>query len=334
MNLKKEHNTMKPIIFILVIIPVLAWECGSSGNNKTMDTKFQIFESYHQIHVLKEGRHLASYLYDSTLLKPILYPVYSPSGILMERQYPFYSVAGESHDHPHHTGLFFTYGSEGEVNGNNFWANQQGLTKIRHSSVKQMKSDSDQAILETLSHWIDKDGKAILEEDRIMVFKGDEMNNSIDFMIRLKAISEDVIFKDTKEGMFGIRVADWLSEERGNGTYLNSQGDTTEAGVWGKRAEWVRLEGSSGGKKMGIIIMNHPESVNFPTYWHARGYGLFAANPLGQSVFQEGHGIEDPESFNYVIKSGETALFKFRMIIYEGDLSADQIEANYKEYSL
>lgn len=325
---------MRPIIFILVIVPVITWECGSRSQHKTKDTKFEIFESYHQIHILKEGRPFASYLYDSTLLKPVLYPVYSPSGLLIERKYPFYIVDGESHDHPHHTGLFFTYGSEGEVNGNNFWANQQGLTKIKHSSVKQMQSESDKAILETLSHWIDEKGEALLEEDRLTVFSGSEKKNIIDFTILLKAMSEDVVFKDTKEGMFGIRVADWLSEERGDGTYLNSQGDTTEAGVWGKRAKWVRLEGFYDGRKMGIVIMNHPGSVNFPTYWHARGYGLFAANPLGQSVFEEARGVENPEPLNYVIKAGDAALFKFRMIIYEGDLPVDQIELNYKEYSL
>jgi len=324
---------MRPIIFILVIVPVITWECGSRSQNKTKDIKFEIFESFHQIHILKEGQPFASYLYDSTLLKPVLYPVYSPSGILVERQYPFYNVTDESHDHPHHTGLFFTYGSEGEVNGNNFWANQQGLTKIQHTSVKQMRSESDKAILETLSHWIDEDGKTLLEEDWLTVFTGNEKNHTIDFTIRLKAITEDVVFKDTKEGMFGIRVADWLSEERGNGTYLNSQGDTTEAGVWGKRAKWVRLEGSYDGRKIGILIINHPESVNFPTYWHARGYGLFAANPLGQSVFEMGRGVENPQPLNYVIKAGDSALFKYRMIIYEGDLTVDEIEASYKEYS-
>ncbi|MBS0001125.1 MAG: PmoA family protein, partial [Cyclobacteriaceae bacterium] len=108
---------------------------------------------------------------------------------------------------------------------------------------------------------------------------------------------------------------------------------TTEAGVWGKRAAWVRLAGSSEGKPIEIMIMNHPSSVNFPTYWHARGYGLFAANPLGQSVFEAGRGMENPKPFNFVIKTGEPALFKFRLIIHEGGLNADQIEAAFNEYS-
>jgi hypothetical protein len=318
---------------MLIILSVLTWECGSREKVDDNIAKFQIFESYNQIHILKDGRHVTSYLYDSVLLKPILYPVYSPSGIRIQRQYPLLSVEGESHDHPHHAGLFFTYGTEGEVNGNNFWASQQGLAKIRHSNVIRMVTEPGKAILETKANWIGNGGEVVLVEDRNTVFTGNEMNNAIDFTFRLKAIGKDVIFRDTKEGMFAIRVADWLSEAHGNGVYLNSYGDTTEANVWGKPAKWVRLEGRMDGKKIGVIIMNHPASVNYPTYWHARGYGLFAANPLGQSVFQEGRNVENPEPLNYVIEAGDTALFKFKLIIYEGDFSANQIKAAFNEYS-
>jgi hypothetical protein len=325
---------MRIIIIFTVIIPALTWGCGSGSQNNADNAEFQVFESYNQIHILKDGRHFATYLFDSAFLKPVIYPLYSPSGILIERQFPFSIVDGESHDHPHHVGLFFTYGTDGEVNGNNFWANQQGQTKIRHSAFKIVNSESNKANLSTQAYWIGHDGTTILEEDRTMVFSGNETTNTIDFTIRLKAISGDVVFEDTKEGMFGIRVADWLSENHGDGIYLNSKGDTTEAGVWGKRAEWVRLEGSYEGNSIGIVIMNHPASVNFPTFWHARGYGLFSANPLGQAVFQEGRGAENPKSLNYEVKSGDTALFKFRMIIYEGDLTVDEIKADFKEYGL
>jgi hypothetical protein len=325
---------MKRIFLMLIILPVLTWECGSKKTNNLNVAKFQIFESYNQLHILKDGQHFASYLYDSALLKPVLYPVYSPSGILIQRQYPFNTVPGESRDHPHHAGVFFTYGTEGEVNGNNFWANQQRLTKILHTYVTRMETEPDKAVLGTQADWIGSDGEVVLEEYRTMVFTGNEMENAIDFTIKLRAIDEEVIFKDTKEGMFAIRVADWLSETYGSGRYLNSCGDTTEANIWGKRAKWVRLEGHHKGKNIGIVIMNHPTSVNFPTYWHARGYGLFAANPLGQSVFQEGREVENPEPLNYVIAAGDTALFKFKMIIYEGELSMDQIEAAFEKYSL
>ena len=326
--------SMRRFFFILIILPVLTWECEPKQKTEVNVTKFEIFETHNQIHVLRGGQHFATYLYDSVWLKPILYPVHSPSGIRIQRQYPLSIVEGESHDHPHHAGLFFTYGTEGEVNGNNFWASQEGLTKIRHSTVTRMETKSGRAILQTRADWIGAEGDLVMVEDRTMVFSGSETENVIDFTFKLKAVGEDVVFHDTKEGMFAIRVADWLSEENGTGTYLNSFGDTTEANVWGKSAKWVRLEGLKDEKKIGIVIMNHPASVNYPTYWHARGYGLFAANPLGQSVFQEGRNVENPEPLNFVIPAGDAAIFKFKMIIYEGDLSMDQIEAAFESYSL
>jgi hypothetical protein len=323
---------MRRFFYILIILPVLTWECEPKQNNDGNITKFQIFESYNQIHILKNGRHFTSYLYDSILLKPILYPVYSPSGIRVQRQYPLLIVDGESHDHPHHAGLSFTYGTKGEVNGNNFWAGQQGSTKIRHSRVTQMKTEPDFAILGIQAEWIGQEGELVLEENRTMVFSGDEVKSIIDFTFELKAINKEVVFNDTKEGMFAIRVADWLSEENGNGIYLNSNGDTTESNVWGKPAKWVRLDGRNEGKKIGVVVMNHPSSVNFPTYWHARAYGLFSANSLGKAVFEKGRGIKDTVPLNFTIPAGNTALFRFRMIIYEGEMVPDQIEALFEEY--
>ena len=140
---------MRQFFFILIILSFLTWECQPVQKKEAGAENYNIFETHNQIHVLRGDRHIATYLYDSVLLKPILYPVHSPSGIRIQRQYPLSIVDGESHDHPHHAGLFFTYGTEGEVNGNNFWANQQGLMKIRHSNLSRMITQPNEAIIET-----------------------------------------------------------------------------------------------------------------------------------------------------------------------------------------
>lgn len=110
-------------------------------------------------------------------------------------------------------------------------------------------------------------------------------------------------------------------------------GTEKEKNVWGKRAKWVRLEGEKDGKIIGIAIFNHPDSVNYPTYWHARGYGLFAANPLGQRMFQETRGVENPQAFGLTLEPGQSTLFKFRMLIYEGPRTAEQLEKVFTEDS-
>jgi hypothetical protein len=124
-----------------------------------------------------------------------------------------------------------------------------------------------------------------------------------------------------------------LSEEKGTGRYLDSNGNTGEPNVWGKRGPWARLEGNKDGKTIGIAIFNHPQSVNYPTYWHARGYGLFSANPLGQFDYQKGTKVENPQPLNFTLNPGQSALFRFRMIIYEGPRSPEQFERQFEDFA-
>lgn len=328
---------MKKYILLIVgffFTGIIISGCNSMKSENPDPVSFSIFESYHQIHVLANGELFTSYLYDSSLLKPVLFPLYSPSHIRVSRLYPLETIKEESHDHPHHVGMFFTYGSDGEVNGNSFWALQVPPTRIKHIKVTKEDAGQGRAVLETESDWIGKDNNVLLVEDRTMIFTGKDSERAIDFTFNLTARDQDVEFKDTKEGMFAIRVAHWLKEDTGNAMYLNAEGDTTEANIWGKRSKWVRLEGHHDGKVIGIVIFNHPKSVNFPTYWHARAYGLFAANPLGRSVFQKARGVKNPEPMNFTIKAGESALFKFKMIIYEGHKTADEIEKEFYDYSI
>ena len=166
-----------------------------------------------------------------------------------------------------------------------------------------------------------------------MIFYPDEFSYGIDFIITLKAIDSTVTIHDTKEGLFAIRVADGLSEKYGTGRYLSSYGDETEAQVWGTRAKWLRLECDKDGKRIGIVIMNHPQSVNYPTFWMARGYGLFSANPIGQYVYQKHHNVQEAKPLNLTLEKGETVMFRFCIIIYEDSLEKPQIDNLFENYS-
>ncbi len=279
--------------------------------------------------VMVDGEDITSYRYGDELSKPILWPVKSPSGIVLTRGFPFAKVKGESTDHPHHTGVFFTYDN---VNGQGFWNNTTSPPQIKQIGSVKMETKPGKGILETVSHWTAKSGKVLLEEKRKMEFVPGEEQYTIDFTIELIAQNEKVVFGDTKEGMFAIRLADWLKEDGGTGEYLSSNGDRREKNVWGRRASWVRLQGQQDGRVIGIAIFNHPDSVNYPTYWHARGYGLFSANPLGQFDFQKGRGVENPEHLNFTLESGQSALFRFRIVIYDGARTTEQLEKQFKEF--
>lgn len=255
----------------------------------------------------------------------------------MTRGWPFEKIEGEKQDHPHHIGLYFTYD---EINGNDFWNNSKNpLPAIKHVRAEVTTDAKGNPALATVMQWTGKDNDPLLIEKRLTSFIPGPDQHIIDIDIEFQAIADKVEFGDTKEGMFAIRLAQWLTEntdsryQLGTGAYLNCHGDEKEKGVWGKRAEWVRIEGKKEGKTVGIAILNHPASANYPTYWHARGYGAFSANPLGQYAFQKSRKVEDPKPFNLTLKKGERASFKFRVIIYDGPRTKQQLDNEFKKYA-
>jgi hypothetical protein len=283
-----------------------------------------------QIDILFDGNLFTTYLFEPDMAKPILYPVHSPSGIMVNRGFPLMEIEGESRDHPHHAGIWFACD---EVNGNKFWNTSEPPPQIKLMKVSKLQDGKSEGTLSTVSHWIGVNGQILFEENRTMVFYPADSIYAVDFTITLTAKDTTVTIHDTKEGMFAIRVADWLSEKNGTGLYLSSNGDETEKEVWGTRANWVRLEGERDGKRIGVVILNHPGSTNYPTFWMARGYGLFSANPIGQYVYQKHHQVENAQPLNLALNKGESALFKFRLILYENETMGKQIDRIFENYS-
>jgi len=319
-------------IAVLVTAGILTAGCGSA-------CRIEFVEKPDRIDVVACGRPVTSYIYgndlnlvlaepDRLLTKPILYPLYSPSGSKVTRRFPLESIEGESTDHPHHTGLFFAYDEIGEDKG--FWNNSStSLPAIKHVRTVRKKD----GVISVELHWLGKDGGVLLEEKRDMAFAADEGRYIIDFYISLTAERDNITFHDTKEGMFAIRVADWLREKDGTGEYLSSNGQRTEKEVWGRRGRWMRLQGKKNGKTVGVAILNHPSSVNFPTYWMARSYGLFSANPLGQYIYQRHHKYDNPQRLDLTLEKGQTAPFGFRVVIYEGDMPPEKLEQLYADFA-
>ena len=293
----------------------------------------ELFTRY--IHQIDPAQPLAA---ENVLLtKPVLYPLRTPAGVVVTRGWPFTEIEGERRDHPHHIGLYFTYD---EINGNDFWNNsRQPLPAIKHVRTELTTDPEGHPALATVAHWIGKGDVALLAEKRLTSFIPGDDQYMVDFAVQLEAVADKVEFGDTKEGMFAIRLAQWLTENTdsryrlGTGSYLSSNGDEKERGVWGKRAEWVRIQGDKDGATVGIAILNHPSSTNYPTYWHARGYGAFSANPLGQYAFQRSHKVEDAKPFGLTLKKGESAPFKFRVIIYDGVRTKRQLDDAFREYA-
>ncbi len=333
--------------------------CSFSSFAQNLPVSFKKNEAEKKIDVLVGGKYFTSYFYpgESVLKKAVLFPILSAQGTTITRGYPVTPRAGERTDHPHHVGMWLNYE---DVNGYDYWNNSTAIIKslqshkmgtIFHDAVLSNKGGK-QGELVTTATWVDEDGKGqkVLSEKTTYVFSGTADTRVIDRMTTLTAMSDVVNFKDVKDGMFAIRVArqleipsdkpDVFTDAHGvetkvpvldnsgvTGDYESSEGIKGEA-VWSTRATWMKLKGIMDNHPINIVIFDHPSNVSYPSYWHARGYGLFAVNPLGAKVFSNGKDIR-----NLTLKKGESVTFRYRTLIADKELAKAELDARQAAFS-
>jgi len=279
------------------------------------------------ISVNVDGRPFTVFHYGTESGKPYLAPIRSASGKIVTRRFPMEAVAGDSTDHLHHTGLWFTYD---DVNGVKFWENDPSYKHLNMGKIVVRSADyqeGDKAgTLTAVLEWRGPKGELLIVENRKMVFHSDPTLRIVDFEITLTA-GEDLTFGDTKEGAFAIRLAESLTEKKG-GKMVNAAGGVGMAQVWGKRSDWVDYSGTVDGEKLGVAILDHPQNPRHPTYWHARDYGLFALNPFGAHAFDP----TQPES-HWQLAKGKELFFRWRVVVHPGDAESGRVADLYKDYA-
>ncbi len=262
-----------------------------------------------------DGKPFTTFQYGVEAWKPFFAPLRSASGKIVTRRFPMEVIQGESRDHLHHRGLWFTYD---DINGVKYWENDPSYANKPNKGrvvVKkaEWKDGPKSGTLETIMEWQDPAGKVQLIENRRTVIHSDPKLRIMDFHITLTA-AMDVTIGDTKEGAFAIRLAEEFTERRG-GKITNADGLETMKQVWGKRSNWVNYSAELQGEKLGVAIFDHPSNPGAPTRWHARDYGLFSLNPFGQQSF-------DPTQKDNVttLKSGQKLAFVWRVVIHPDDV--------------
>jgi methane monooxygenase PmoA-like len=285
------------------------------------------------------GQPFTEFIYPDSLEKPVLYPVVAGDGQLVTRGFPLQPRPGEPVDHPHHIGIWFNYEN---VNGLDFWNNSFAIPIdkkhlygwIRTDSILQTESGVSGKLVYS-ANWTDQSGNILLKEKTSFRFFAGGQERIIDRVTTLTA-SCDISLPDNKDGLIGMRVTRELQipasapkkyiDNKGNittvaagpdlvsnGNYLTSAGKMGDS-AWATRGNWCMLYGKKGEDTLSIVMIDHPRNPGYPTYWHARGYGLFAANPLGQKVFSNGK-----ESLNLSIKKGQSVTFRYRIVINAGN---------------
>ena len=345
-------NRLLPLVLVAAAAPLLV-----AAREQSADRQVTVVErkAERRVDVLAGGQPFTSYIYPESLQKPALYPIRSASGTVVTRGYPLEPKPGEAADHPHHVGHWFNYG---DVNGYDFWghsdetpaANKPKMGVIVHKGISSVKSGSESGTLAATADWNIPDGSTLMHEETMFVFRAVPGVRAITRTTTWTAAGKPVTFADTKEGAFGIRVArefdhasktatrlvgsdgraepkSRVDNTRTTGRYMSSDGTEGEA-VWGTRGPWMALRGTINGEPTTIAILDHPSNHGHPTYWHARGYGLFAANPFGRQGYDP---KQEPASFT--LKPGASMTFRHRILVLSGHPSREELAKTYAEFA-
>jgi len=308
--------------FLTVLFICLAYSCSSQNKNISLQQKDG------KVIISVDGDLFTEYVHGER--KPYLYPVIGPNGLSMTRNFPMKKgVAGESQDHPWQTSVFYTHGS---VNGLDFWngsTSKQKACKILLNKIEKAENlSSDKAVVVATHKWVNNE-KTIMTDKTEITFSANDTQRFIDYKITLIASHGNVVLGDTKEGCMAVRMNHKLRVKGHNARVVNSAGVSGKK-VWGKKAKWISYHNDIDGKATGITMMDHPQNLRYPTTWHARDYGLCAANPFGLKHFTRKKGL----SGSYTIKSGESLTFTYRLIFFSGPLNKAQtndIHNNWKK---
>lgn len=343
------------MVIACMVFALVTGSMATGAAVSDMEVRVIANEAARRVDVTVGGQPFTSYIWPDSIKKPVLYPLRTAKGTIITRGYPLDPRPGERVDHPHQIGLWFNYG---DVNGLDFWNNSEAIKPgernrygtIRLVKVKHIASGKARGELVVEMEWLAPDGKALLREDTTFVFRAAAGERVIDRITTLTALDKRVTFTDNKEGVIGMRVARQLEQPADKpevftdssgkttavpkldntgvtGRYRSSEGKTGDD-VWGTRGKWTMLTGKIGQEPITLAILDHPKNPGYPTYWHARGYGLFAANPLGQKVFSNGQ-----VTLNFTLEPGHSATFRYRVLIISGEATSGEMDSYFSRFA-
>ncbi len=280
------------------------------------------------VHVTIAGERFAS-VHTAAEPRPYVFPLLGPGEVPMTRGYPIAPREGETKDHPHHVSLWFAHGA---VDGTDFWHGTRRRERLVRIGEPEVEARAQGVEVRCHYRWLVDDDAELCREQRVLTFADDAAtgSRSIDIDITLRAVGAARRFGDTKEGTFAVRVHEALRVEGASATghLLDSEG-RVDAAVWGKRARWIDDRGVVDGAPVGIALFDHPANHAHPTWWHARTYGLLAANPFGVSDFEK----KPKGTGDLVVPEGGELRLRYRVLLHGDGWDRERLDAAWRAWA-
>lgn len=315
-------------LFLLFAFPASAQTITKNGDRYDFKVGDELVTSYH---VGKD------------VVKPYLWPLNAPGSVGLTRGWPQAenNPGDKTKDHPHHKSAWFCHGdvipvglemkarsSDKRVEGVDFWSEAKG-----HGRIVCVRSDAKGGALETANEWVAPDGQKVLDETRTIRVAKAGKGFLVTMDTVLAATVCPIIFGDTKEGSFGIRVGDTINEKDGKGVMTNAEGKTGEKAVWGFISPWLDYSGKThDGKEAGVAIFASPKN-GVPSAWHSRSYGLHSANPFGRGGHAGFPAYKDKKADLVKLDKGESLKLTYAIYLHPGDVKTGDVAEAYKAFA-
>jgi hypothetical protein len=327
---------------LLLGVPPIAF--GATAPASTNSSTVTLTRLKDRVRVEIGGQLFTEYVYGDGSSRSYCYPILAPDGTGLTRDFPTKETPGEETDHPWQRSLWFAHSM---MNNVDFW--NEGVGDIGrspkdkgHTVLAELveASGGAQGVIRTTDRWLTPDGKLVCTDDRTLRFHPGPDGRFIDFEITLHALPDaPLLFGDNKDGTMATRVAQWMTmphkvagkDVGGNGHIVNAKGDRDDS-AWGKRADWCDYHAEHNGKTYGIAIFDHPRNLRHPTWWMARNYGLFGANPFGWHDY-ETEFKDEPHKGDYTVPPGGSLTLRYRFYFHTGDENTAALAARYAEYA-
>jgi len=276
------------------------------------------------IDVTAAGRPFATFYDGHGWPQPFLHGLRASTGQTVTRAYPVEQTPGESIDHNWHHGLWWAHG---DINGVDFWRDKGAQTTGRivlHGKLR-IKRDTISGLYDLVT----PAGETLGTVEQSFHFAVHGALRIVDVQIIINADHKKALkFGDTEEGALGIRLRDEFREDRGT-AIINSEGASGTRKVWGQRAAWVDYSSKVEDQALGVAIFDHPANPKHPTFWHARGYGLCAANPFGEHDFMK----DKTRDGSLTLDAEKTMTFRYRVVVHPGAGDPALIKEWYGEWA-
>jgi hypothetical protein len=290
------------------------------------------------------GQLFTEYVFGDGASRPYCYPILAPDGTSLMRDFPMKNTPGEDTDHPWHRPLYFAHSM---VNGVDFWNEGTGDNArspkdkgtSEHEGFLEMTSGKV-GVLKSRNRWFHPNRTLICTDERTLRFHAGPDGRFIDFEITMQALPDKPLhFGDNKDGTMATRIAQWMTmphkmggkETGGKGHIVTAKGDR-DLEAWGKRAEWCDYHAEHNGKTYGVAIFDHPQNLRHPTWWMARNYGLFGANPFGWHDYEKEF-ANDPHKGDHTVPAGGTLTLRYRLYFHFGNEKEARLAERYAEYA-